>query len=71
MIIIFGATTKDSDVGEGTFHCPVCRQERPYIEKQVRRYFSLFFIPVLPLDKQGRYVVCQGCGARHDARILR
>lgn len=70
MIILFGTTSKEQNGGGGTFHCPACRQDQPYTMKQVRRYFTLFFIPVLPLDQQGRYVECQGCGAKLDPRVL-
>jgi DNA-directed RNA polymerase subunit RPC12/RpoP len=70
MIILFGTSNKEQDAGGGMFQCPACRQRQRYAVKQVRRYFTLFFIPVLPLDQQGRYVECQGCGAKLDPRVI-
>lgn len=69
MIILFGTTNKEQACGGGTFTCPACRQPARYVEKKVRRHFTLFFIPVLPLDEQGRYIECRGCGAKLDPRV--
>ncbi len=32
---------------------------RPYQLKKVRRFFTLYFIPIIPLDTLGEFVECQ------------
>lgn len=70
MFIIFGASEKGERVGGGQFQCPVCKTTQSYVLMQGRRYFSLFFIPVVPLDRTGEYVVCDGCKSKFDPRVL-
>ena len=38
--------------------------------KQVRRYFTLYFIPIIPLDVAGRFVECQSCGGSFAEEVL-
>ncbi|UIR57915.1 RDD family protein [Sphingobacterium sp. SRCM116780] len=61
MLIIFGTKSIGKTVKYGNFHCPRCQMERPYQLKQNRRYFSLFFIPMIPLEKQGDTLECNFC----------
>lgn len=68
--IIFGTRGVTYRAGEaGTFHCPSCGQ-RPYKHKRVRRFFTLSFIPLIPLDKLGEYVECGGCGGTYRPEVL-
>jgi hypothetical protein len=34
-------------------------------------YFSLYFIPVIPMGTRGEYVRCRSCGARFKPDILK
>lgn len=61
MIIIWGTRTRKKDVSSGQFYCPRCGTERYYTHKRVVKYFTLFFIPLIPLNTVGEYVECQGC----------
>jgi Tellurite resistance protein TerB/zinc-ribbon family len=61
LIIIYGWRSVSSPVDTGTFHCPHCHMERTFVRKSARRYFSLYFIPLIPLDHLGEYVECQTC----------
>jgi hypothetical protein len=70
MLILFGATEKSERIGGGTFHCPVCKSSQRYERMQGRRHFTLFFIPVLPLDRTGEYIRCEHCKARFDPRVV-
>ena len=70
MLILFGATEKGERIGGGTFPCPVCHSTQRYALMQGRRHFTLFFIPVLPLDRTGQYVQCEGCKSKFDPRVL-
>lgn len=67
--IIFGTRgityTKDS----GEFHCPDCRAKQ-YRMRRVRRFFTLYFIPIIPLDLLGEFVECDACKATWDPSVL-
>ena len=68
-MIIFGTTGITSRVGSGSFHCPACGRQG-YTQKRVRRFFTLYFIPVIPLDEVGRYVQCAGCRQKFEPSVL-
>lgn len=38
--------------------------------KQVRNFFSLYFIPIIPLNVAGRFVECAVCAGTYDEGIL-
>ena len=70
-MIIFGTRgityTKDS----GGFHCPECGSPESYSHKRVRRFFTLYFIPLIPLDLHGEYIECQRCDNTYKLDILK
>lgn len=57
-------------IGEGRFACPNCGGDRDYEHRTARRFFTLFFVPVIPLDKVGEVVRCQTCRVRFDPAVL-
>ncbi|MAR09629.1 MAG: hypothetical protein CL681_06605 [Blastopirellula sp.] len=69
-MIIWGSTNLTSTTGSSTFHCPECDMPQNGNLKQVRNYFTLYFIPLIPLDIAGTYVECTACGAMYDDAIL-
>jgi hypothetical protein len=58
-------------IGRGQFHCPNCGGDRNYEHRTARRFFTLFFLPVIPLDKVGEVVQCQTCRVRFDPVVLK
>lgn len=72
-LIIFGTRGVRMRGDSGNFHCPECRSPRSYTHHKVRRFFTLYFIPVIPLDLVGEYVECDVCvGTFHpDVRNFR
>ena len=60
-MIIFGTRGVTLTSEKGDFHCPQCASEQAYKYKKVRRFFTLYFIPIIPLDLLGEYVECQNC----------
>lgn len=63
-MLIIGVDTRKKRVDNGLVlrkYCPKCRDNRELREYRVRKYFSLFFLPVLPLDKGESVLVCSGC----------
>lgn len=70
-MIIYGwrGVTRTQD--RGTFNCPTCRSQKDYAHKHVRNWFTLYFIPIIPLNRVGDYVECNGCGQAYTAEILK
>jgi uncharacterized tellurite resistance protein B-like protein len=66
-VIIWGSRGVTSTVRKGTFYCPNCTGERNYELKKVRRFFTLYFIPLIPMGTISEYVQCLACqGAFKD-----
>ncbi|TDD89802.1 TerB family tellurite resistance protein [Actinomadura rubrisoli] len=71
MLLVFGLTAVFRTVSEGTFHCPRCGGDRAYRRRAGRRWFSLFFVPVVPLWRLGHAVECRTCRGRFTVSVLR
>lgn len=69
-MIIFGSRGVTGVKQKGTFFCPNCGEGSRYMQKRVRRFFTLYFIPIIPLDKLGEYVECVGCKGTYDESVL-
>lgn len=68
-MIIFGTRGVTYAKGSGDFHCPSCGQGQ-YRHRRVRRFFTLYFIPLIPMDLAGEYVECVGCENTYDPEVL-
>ena len=69
-IIIWGTRGITSTVEDGEFHCPRCDERNEYKLKQVRPFFTLFFLPIFPIGGAQRYVECGQCGTPFEADVL-
>jgi zinc-ribbon family len=70
VLIIFGFRVFYHTLGQGVFHCRKCGGDRQYRHRAGRRYFTLFFIPVIPLNKTGEHVQCLTCKTRYVLDVL-
>ena len=61
MLVIFGTKVIGKTLKSGTFVCPRCNMERTYLLKQNKKYFSVFFIPLIPLNNVGDTLECTFC----------
>ena len=61
-MIIYGSRTIYSTSGHGGFHCPRCQMQRQFAHKAGRTWFTLYFIPLIPLWRAGAYIQCTSCG---------
>ena len=68
--IIWGTRGVTTSKGSGRFVCPSCGADRDYTLKQVRRFFTLYFIPIIPLGLLGTYVECRTCGGTFKDSVL-
>jgi hypothetical protein len=71
MLLIFGLSVFFRTVGEGVFHCQNCGGDRGYRRRAGRRWFTLFFLPVIPLGRLGEIVECRTCRTRYRTTALR
>ena len=70
MLIIFGLRVFYRTIAQGTFHCRRCGGDREYRHRAGRRWFTLFFIPVIPLNSVGEHVQCTTCRTRYVTEVL-
>ena len=69
-MIIFGTTGITRTPGRGNFYCPGCGPDATYAHKKVQRFFTLYFIPLIPLDVVGEYIQCERCGGEFNMEAL-
>jgi hypothetical protein len=69
-MIIWGSRGITSTQAKGEFDCPSCAAHVPYEQKRVRRFFTLYFIPLIPLDTVTTYIECQRCNRTYDNKVL-
>lgn len=69
-MIIYGTRGKNLEVDSGDFTCPRCATEQAYKHIEVKNYFTLYFIPLIPMGKAGEYIECEGCGGTYAPEIL-
>ena len=70
MLIIFGMRVFYRTIAQGTFHCRRCGGDREYRHRSGRRWFTLFFIPVIPLNSVGDHVQCTTCRTKYVVEVL-
>jgi zinc-ribbon family len=68
-MIIWGSKVKESVVSSGSFHCPECKTRNYDLVKTVK-YFTLYFIPLFPMETLGQYVKCQSCKSYYKEAVL-
>lgn len=69
-MIIWGSRAVTSTKSRGTFYCMTCSAECAYEFKSIRRFFTLYFIPLIPLDSLGEFVECGGCRNTFRPEVL-
>jgi hypothetical protein len=70
VLIIFGLRVFYRTIAQGTFHCRRCGGDREYRHRSGRRWFTLFFLPVIPLNSIGDHVQCTTCRTRYVTDVL-
>lgn len=70
MLLIFGFRIRFRDVSHHTFACPGCGADRQGILQEARRWFALFFIPIIPMGVIGRQVRCTTCNRTFRPEVL-
>ncbi len=69
MLLIFGFRIVFRTTGTITFFCPRCGGDRQGLQRSARRWFTLFWIPVIPLKQVGEVVECSTCHTRFEPAV--
>ena len=69
-MIIFGTTAITMNKDSGHFYCPQCGPDNEFRHKNVRCFFTLYFIPLIPLHSLGEYIECQRCQGTFNTNVL-
>ena len=70
LLIILGLRVFYRTLAQGTFHCRCCGGDRPYRHRAGRRWFTVFFVPLIPLTSVGDHVQCTTCRTRYVTDVL-
>ncbi len=71
-MIIFGIRSKEKTKPAGAHHCPVCGRQREFAQLHQGRWFTLFFIPVIPLGSTNLHrLTCTTCGSQFNSEQIR
>lgn len=70
MLLIWGFKAISKTLAEGMFFCPREGGDRSYRHRKARRFFTLFFIPIIPLNELGDYVECSSCKSTFYPSVL-
>ncbi|MQY02727.1 zinc ribbon domain-containing protein [Actinomadura macrotermitis] len=71
MLLVIGISVFFRTASTGTFHCPQCGGDRGFRRRTARRWVTLFFVPVIPLDRRGETAECRSCRTRFGTSVLR
>ncbi|NUP45974.1 MAG: zinc ribbon domain-containing protein [Catenulispora sp.] len=69
-MIVWGWRTVFRVVGSGVFSCPSCGADRNYERRRAQRFFTLFFIPLIPLKTIGEFIRCTYCKTDYRESVL-
>ena len=70
-MIIWGWRVRKKTIGTGVFFCPGEGGDRKYEHKQARRWFTIFFIPLIPLKELGDFIECTSCENTYYPDVLK
>jgi uncharacterized tellurite resistance protein B-like protein len=69
-MIIWGSKGRTATIASGEFHCPDCSDYKLYKHQKVKRWFTLYFIPVFPMEDLGEYIECGDCKSTYKNNVL-
>ncbi|MEP4077494.1 TerB family tellurite resistance protein [Haloferula sp.] len=69
-MIFFGTRGVTTTPEKGVFHCPACGPGSNFRWRRVRKFFTLYFIPIIPLNQLGEYIECDHCKGTYDLNVL-
>jgi hypothetical protein len=70
VLLIFGVRVLYWTIAQGAFYCDRCGGDRPCRQRAGRRWLTLIFLPVIPLNSVGDHVQCRTCRTRYETSVL-
>lgn len=70
-MILWGRRVIKKAIGTGVFFCPREGGDCNYVHKKARRWFTLFFLPLIPLKELGDFVECASCKNTYYPDVLK
>ena len=70
MLLIFGLRVFYRTIAQGAFYCDRCGGDRPCRQRAGRRWLTLIFLPVIPLNSVGDHVQCRTCRTCYESGVL-
>ena len=70
VLLIWGFKVRSKLLSVHTFFCPACGGDRGGRLLSARRWFTLFWIPLIPLKEVGDYVECDTCHGHFQTAVL-
>jgi hypothetical protein len=70
VFIIWGWKVVRTVLGSGWFYCPQCHSDTEYRHLALRRWFHIFFLPIIPLKRLGTLVECSQCQTAFTEQVL-
>ena len=71
LMIVWGRSISNKVMTTGQFYCPGCRQQRAYALRQHQKWGTIYWIPIVPLEKSEPYVECASCHSTYPEAALR
>ena len=68
--IMWGSRGVTTTPDRGVFICPQCSEMRQYKYKRVRRFGTLYMVPLLPMGDAFEYVECSVCKVQFKSEAL-
>lgn len=70
MLLIFGTRVRTKLLRAVVFFCSGCGGDRQGRLLEARQWFTLFFIPIIPMKRLGEVVQCDTCGRQYRPDVL-
>src|SRR5262245_23018400 len=70
-MIVWGSSISNKVIATGQFYCPDCRKHRTYSLRQDQTWGTIYWVPIVSLEKSDPYVECTWCGKTYPEAALR
>jgi hypothetical protein len=69
-MIVWGTSISNKVLDIGLFHCPSCRQRCGYALRQHQEWATIYWVPIMSLEKSEPYVECAECQRTFPKAVL-
>jgi tellurite resistance protein len=70
MLVGIGSDVYYRTLAGGVFHCERCGGDRSYRHRTGRRWFAVFGLPLIPLERTGEHLCCTTCQTCYRVELL-